>query len=323
MIQINIAIIGATGLVGQNFIQALEEKDLNFNTIKLFTSKKSAGKEIMVKGIKYITEELNESSLTKDLDYAFFFASSSISEKYVPICQELGVIAIDNSSFFRMDKEIPLIVPEINSKKLKDHQYIIANPNCTTVQATMALKPLHDKFGLKRVIISTYQAVSGAGIEAVQDLENGTTNTLKYPIKNNLFPEIDAILENGYTKEEEKIINETRKILDLPNLAITATCVRVPVLTGHSESISIQFENKFELEEVIKTLKNAKGVHLENIPQPSQIVGKDEVLVGRIRRDESVENGLNIFVVADNLRKGAATNALQIMEALENERTNI
>jgi len=221
-----------------------------------------------------------------------------------------------------MESDVPLIAPEVNSESLKNHCGIIANPNCTTIQAVLALKPLHDKFGLKRVIISTYQAVSGAGIEAVRDLENGTTNALKYTIKNNLFPEIDTLLENGYTKEEIKIINETRKILELPDLNITATCVRVPVKTGHSESISIEFEKEFELEDVIKTLESAPGIELKNVPKPSDISGKDGVLVGRIRRDESVKNGLNIFVVADNLRKGAATNALQIMEVL-NEKTNI
>jgi len=312
----NIAIIGATGLVGQNFIKALEEKNIKFDNISFFTSKKSAGKKIELKNKAYITEELTEQSLTKDFNYAFFFAGGDISKKYVPIAAKLGIIAIDNSSVFRMDEAIPLIVPEVNIEKAANHKNIIANPNCTTIQAVVALKPLHDKFNLKRVIISTYQAVSGAGIEAVRDIENGTANALKYKIQKNLFPEVGEFLENGYTDEEIKIINETRKILDFKNLNITATCVRVPVLNGHSESINIEFENEFKIEEIITTLENAKGIKLQTTPQPANINGKDDVLIGRIRRDESVKNGINIFVVADNLRKGAATNALQIFEKL-------
>ena len=315
MIKINIAVVGATGLVGQTFLKALE--NVSFNSLELFTSKKSKGKEITVQGKVYKTQELTEGSFHKGIDYAFFFAGGEISEEYVPKAAKLGIIAIDNSSFFRMKEGVPLIVPEVNPHKLKGHGNIIANPNCTTIQAVCALKPLHDKFGLKRVIVSTYQAVSGAGIGAVKDLDENTTNVLKYPIKNNLFPEIDVITENGYTKEEIKIINETRKILELKELKITSTCVRVPVENGHSESITIELEKEFTIEEVIKTLEAAKGVKLKNIPQPLNAADNDDVFVGRIRKDDSAKNSLNIFTVSNNIRKGAATNALQIMNLLE------
>ncbi len=275
----------------------------------------------------------------------FFLRVGSTSKKYAPIAAEKGCIVVDNSSAFRMDKDVPLVVPEVNPEEFRNNHGIIANPNCSTIQAVVALKPLDDKYKIKRIVYSTYQAVSGAGRNGVLDLENGTKDyvqnfgdidsTLKsksnidyelhkfnYPIFSNCLPQIDVFLENGYTKEEEKMINETRKILKKPDLKITATTVRVPVFNSHSESINIEFENSFDINELIETLSNAPGVIVQDniekclYPLAINASGHDEVFVGRIRRDYSVENGINIWVVADNIRKGAASNAVQIIEKM-------
>lgn len=322
MKKINLAIVGATGMVGNTFIQVLEDRDFPFDNLYLFASAKSAGSKLTVKGKEYVVEELTENSFDKDIDVALFSAGGTISEKFAPIAKEKGVIVVDNSSAWRMDDEVPLVIPEVNPEAIKESKGIIANPNCSTIQSVVPLKPLHDAFKIKRIIYSTYQAVSGSGVKGVADLENGTTDNYPHPISYNCLPHIDSFLDNGYTKEEVKMIDETKKILNDYNLKITATTVRVPVKNGHAVSVNLEFEKPFEISEVFELLKNAPGIVVEDDPQntvyPMQISvsGKDEVYVGRIRRDFSVENGLNLWVVADNIRKGAATNTIQIAELL-------
>ena len=321
-----LAIVGATGLVGRTALTVLEEKNLPNFEYKLFCSKKSAGTEIKFLGKTYIAEELTDKSFDEGFDFAIFSAGGETAKHFAPIAAQKGCIVIDNSSAFRMDKDVPLVVPEVNPNDIKSNKGIIANPNCSTIQAVVALKPLDDKYKIKRVVYSTYQAVSGAGILGLEDLKNKSTgNDLKkfaHPIYNNCLPHIDVFTENGYTKEELKMVNETRKILNKPNLAVTATAVRVPVENCHGESINIEFENDFELDDVINTLKNAPGIivydDVQNDIYPLATVanGHDEVYVGRIRRDFSQPNTLNLWVVADNIRKGAASNAIQILEKL-------
>ena len=321
-----LAIVGATGLVGRTALTVLEEKNLPNFEYKLFCSKKSAGTEIKFLEKTYIAEELTDNSFDEGFDFAIFSAGGETAKHFAPIAAQKGCIVIDNSSAFRMDKDVPLVVPEVNPNNIKLNQGIIANPNCSTIQAVVALKPLDDKYKIKRVVYSTYQAVSGAGVFGLEDLKNKSTgNDLKkfaHPIYNNCLPHIDVFTENGYTKEELKMINETRKILNKPDLAVTATAVRVPVENCHGESINIEFENDFELDDVINTLKNAPGIivydDVQNDIYPLATVanGHDEVYVGRIRRDFSQPNTLNLWVVADNIRKGAASNAIQILEKL-------
>ena len=338
-----LAVVGATGVVGQKMIEVLEERNLPINEYVFFASARSAGKTIKFKDDIYVVRELTEESLKDHFNFALFSAGGETSLKYSPIAAQHGCIVIDNSSAFRMNDDVPLVVPEVNSDDLKSHKGIIANPNCSTIQAVCALKPLDDNFEIKRIVYSTYQAVSGAGSKGIHDLENGikdyfenntsmgdVENTeqnydlekFKYPIFNNCLPHIDKFLENGYTKEEEKMINETRKILGKPHLSITATTVRVPVFNSHCESINIEFEKEFELEKIFDILRNAPGIIVQDSPSeeiyaiPTSVSGKNEVFVSRIRRDFSVKNGLNIWVVADNIRKGAASNAVQILEKL-------
>lgn len=322
----NFAIVGATGMVGQHFIKVLEERNLPIKHIFFFASSRSAGSTIRFQGNEYPVEELNERSFEREIDIALFSAGGSISATYAPIAKRKGIVVIDNSSHWRMDPTVPLVVPEVNPEDIRWHSGIIANPNCSTIQAVVALKPLHDKYSLKRVIYSTYQAVSGAGMQGHLDLQrgiNGEPNTkFPHPIAHNVIPHIDVFLENGYTKEEVKMIEETRKILHLPSLKVTATTVRVPVYNGHSESINVEFERDFLLPELTEVLTSAPGIVVEDntstnqYPMPSFVSGKDDVYVGRIRRDESVNSGINLWVVADNIRKGAATNAVQIAEKL-------
>ena len=321
-----LAIVGATGLVGRTVLKVLEEEKLPISTYKLFASSKSAGATIKFMGTDYIVNELTENSFDEHFDFAIFSAGGDTSKKYSPIAASKGCIVIDKSSAFRMDSSVPLVVPEVNPEKIKENKGIISNPNCSTIQAVVALKPLDDKFKIKRIVYSTYQAVSGAGKKGLDDLNNGLKGLpptkFPYPIINNCLPHIDVFLDNGYTKEEEKMINETRKILGKPNLKVTATTVRVPVENSHSESINIEFENSFELDEVIETLKKSPGIIVQDdvmnniYPLATNATGHNEVFVGRIRRDFSVENGINIWVVADNIRKGAAANAVQILEKL-------
>ena len=322
----NIAVVGATGMVGRTFLKVLEEFKLPVENYYLMASKRSAGKTVNFMGKDYVVEELNEHSFDKDIDIALFSAGGSTSEKFAPIAAEHGVVVIDNASAWRMDPKVPLVVPEVNPDDIKWNNGIIANPNCSTIQAMVALKPLHDKYKIKRVVYSTYQAVSGAGLAGWQDLENGLKGEApkKFPhqIAGNCLPHIDVFLPNGYTKEEMKMVNETRKILGDDSIRITATTVRVPVFSSHSESINVEFYNQFDLDELRSVLENAPGIIVQDdvehdvYPLALDAAGKNETFVGRIRRDESVESGVNLWVVADNIRKGAATNAVQIAQKL-------
>ncbi|MDK0532146.1 MAG: aspartate-semialdehyde dehydrogenase [Clostridium perfringens] len=323
----NVAIVGVTGNVGRKFLEILEERNFPVKELYLFASKRSAGKTLKFKGEDVLVEELCEANIeNKKIDFALFSAGGSVSLEFAPIFAKHGAVVIDNSSAWRMDKEVPLVVPEVNPEDVKWHKGIIANPNCSTIQAMVALKPLYDKYGIKRIVYSTYQAVSGAGIQGILDLQEGTTKKFPYPILGNVIPHIDVFLDNGYTKEEIKMIEETKKILHDDNLRITATTVRVPVLNAHSESINVELNSEFELENVIDLFNSSKGIivhdDVENLkyPTPLELSGKDEVFVGRIRRDFSLDNGLNLWVVADNIRKGAALNAIQIAEILINEK---
>lgn len=328
MKKVNLAVVGVTGMVGRTFIKVLEEKNLPIDNFYVFASARSAGQKVMFKGKEYTVEELTETSFDRGIDIALFSAGGSTSEEFSPIAASKGCIVIDNSSAWRMDKEVPLVVPEVNPEDIKWNKGIIANPNCSTIQAMVALKPLNDKYKIKRVVYSTYQAVSGAGMGGWTDLEEGLKGNApkKFPhaIANNCLPHIDVFMDNGYTKEELKMVNETRKILHAPDMKITATAVRVPVFNSHSESINVEFEKPFDLEELVETLKSAPGVILKNnskaneYPLATEATGHDEVYIGRIRRDESVESGVNLWVVADNIRKGAAANAVQIAEVIIN-----
>ncbi len=328
MEKINLAIVGATGLVGRAIIDVIQERNIPVEKCKLFCSSKSAGQVINVFGKDIVTEELKEDSFDEGFDFAIFSAGGDVSRKFAPIAASKGCIVVDNSSAFRMEEDVPLVVPEVNPEDIKWNKGIIANPNCSTIQAMLPLKALDDKYGIKRVVFSTYQAVSGAGKKAVDDLYNDGTTPLKkfpHPIVNNCLPHIDVFGDNGYSKEEMKMINETRKILHKPDLKVTATTVRVPVLNSHSESINIELEKDFDLNELKETLGQMENLIIVDNPSNNEYPlatnasGHDEVFVGRIRRDESVDYGVNIWVVADNIRKGAATNAVQIVEKLINE----
>ncbi|MDK2564211.1 aspartate-semialdehyde dehydrogenase [Romboutsia sedimentorum] len=322
----NIAIVGATGMVGRTFLKVLDQRNFEIDNLYLFSSKKSAGSVVKFRDKEYIVEELNEDSFSRDIDIALFSAGGGVSKKFAPIAKENGVIVVDNSSAWRMDKDIPLVVPEVNPKDIDWNNGIIANPNCSTIQSVVPLKVLHENFKIKRVIYSTYQAVSGSGIGGIMDLENGINGeeNKKYPhqIAYNCIPHIDDFMENGYTKEEIKMIEETKKILNDQDIRVTATTVRVPVKYGHSVSINIEFEKEFELDKVYELLKSVDGIVViddiknNTYPMSIDVEGKDEVYVGRIRRDYSIDNGINMWVVADNIRKGAATNTVQIAELL-------
>ena len=358
MKKIRLAVVGATGLVGRTVLKVLEEKKLPIDEYVLFASKNSSGKKLRFMDKDYIVQELNDLSFDSGFDYAIFSAGGKVAKKYAPIASSKGCIVVDNSSAFRMDNDVPLVVPEVNPEEIKNNHGIIANPNCSTIQAVVALKPLDAKYKIKRIVYSTYQAVSGAGRNGVLDLQNGiidymqkfsefsqnqNSNALSndlnfssaklnyelpkfnYPIFSNCLPHIDVFLDNGYTKEEEKMINETRKILKRPDLKITATAVRVPVFNAHSESINVEFENVFDLTELKNILSSAPGIVLQDdiekciYPLAINASGHDNVFVGRVRRDYSVDYGINFWVVADNIRKGAASNAVQIVEKMLKE----
>lgn len=326
MKEYKLAIVGATGLVGRKVIEVIQEYDLPISQCSFFATRRSAGTDFFFKGKQCLVQELKSNSFDEGFDFAIFSAGSEASKYFAPIAAEKGCIVVDNSSAFRMDKDVPLVVPEVNPEAIKQNHGIIANPNCSTIQAVLPLKALDDKYTIKRIVYSTYQAVSGAGQEGVNDLKRGLQDEepqkFPYPIVNNCLPHIDSFLDNGYTKEEEKMINETRKILNKPNLKITATTVRVPVINSHSESINVEFEKDFDLKELKEVLKNAPGVIVEDDPQNNvyplalNATGHDESFVGRIRRDFSVESGINFWCVADNIRKGAASNAVQIVKKL-------
>ncbi|MDU1413146.1 MAG: aspartate-semialdehyde dehydrogenase [Clostridium sp.] len=326
----NVAVVGATGMVGRQFISILNERNFPINNLYLFSSSRSAGTTISFNNEEILVEELKtENIVNKKIDFALFSAGGSVSLEFAPTFAKSGAIVIDNSSAWRMDPSVPLIVPEVNPEDISWHKGIIANPNCSTIQAMVALKPLDDKYGLKRVVYSTYQAVSGAGLQGFNDLKDGVNNIppkkFQYPIAYNVIPQIDVFTENGYTKEEMKMINETHKILHNSAVKVTATTVRVPVFHGHSESINIEFNKPFEVEDIFNLYNNSPGVVVvddtnNNVyPMPVDIAGKDEVYIGRIRRDFSIDNGINIWVVSDNIRKGAALNAIQIAELFINK----
>lgn len=326
MKKVNVAIVGATGMVGRTFLKVLKERKFPIDNLYLFSSAKSAGNIVKFAGKDYVVEELTENSFDRDIQIALFSAGGAISEKFAPIAASKGVLVVDNSSYWRMDPKVPLVVPEVNPEAVKDHNGIIANPNCSTIQAVVPLKPLQEKYKIKRIVYSTYQAVSGSGVKGVKDLENGingeSNEFYPKPIAYNCLPHIDVFTENGYTKEEMKMVNETMKIFNDYDIKVTATTVRVPVKNCHSESINVELKKPFELDNIIEELKNTDGIIVidnpEKLEYPTTIDsnGNDEVFVGRIRRDFSIDNGINFWCVADNIRKGAATNAVQIAELL-------
>jgi aspartate-semialdehyde dehydrogenase len=325
-----IAVVGATGLVGTKILQVLEERNFPFDDLILVASANSVGKELICKNKIYKIISMQE-AINQKPDVALFSAGSSTSLEYAPKFAEVGTTVVDNSSAWRMSAQHKLIVPEVNAHILTKNDKIIANPNCSTIQMVVALNPLHLKYKIKRIVVSTYQSVTGTGKKAVDQLfgERKGENIEKiypYPIDLNLLPHIDTFLDNGYTKEEMKMVNETKKIMGDENIKVTSTTVRVPVIGGHSEAVNIEFENEFDLLEVRKILENTKGVIVKDdfaqlqYPMPIDAHEKDEVFVGRIRRDETQPKTLNMWIVADNLRKGAATNAIQIAEYLLEKR---
>jgi aspartate-semialdehyde dehydrogenase len=320
-----VAVVGATGMVGTVMLQVLREQAFPITELFPVASEKSIGSELDFGGLTYPVIGL-QAALDKKPDIAIFSAGGAISLEWAPKFAEVGTVVIDNSSAWRMDHTKKLIVPEINGHLLSLSDKIIANPNCSTIQLVMVLAPLHKKYSIKRVVVSTYQSITGTGVKAVQQMENERNGlagemAYKYPIDKNCIPQCDDFMDNGYTKEEMKLSNETKKILD-PAIKLTATAVRVPVVGGHSEAVNIAFENDFDLAEVRKLLHDTPGVVLKDdtetftYPMPKYAEGKDDVFVGRIRRDESQENTLNLWIVADNLRKGAATNAVQIAQLI-------
>lgn len=322
----NVAVVGATGMVGRKFLEVLTERKLPVENYYLFASARSAGNQIDFMGKTHTIIELNEENIkAHKVDIALFSAGGDVSKEFAPIFAKNGALVIDNSNAWRRDPLVPLVVPECNAEDIKNHKNIIANPNCSTIQAVVALKPLHEAFGIKRIVYSTYQAVSGAGVKGYNDLKDGINGVapkkFPHPIFGNCLPHIDVFLDNGYTKEEDKMIFETKKILNDWDLKITATCVRVPVYYGHSESVNVEFKKPCTLEQVKDVLKKAQGVIVQDdvnnnvYPMAINAENKDEVFVGRIRMDDTVDSGVNLWIVADNIRKGAATNAVQIAEA--------
>lgn len=321
-----IAVVGVTGMVGQVMLNVLEERNFPITELIPVASERSVGKEISFKGKVYKIISLEDAILAKP-NIALFSAGGSTSLQWAPKFAELGTTVIDNSSAWRMDHSKKLIVPEINANTLTKDDKIIANPNCSTIQMVVALAPLHSKYKIKRLVVSTYQSITGTGVKAVKQLENELAGikgemAYPYPIHQNALPHCDVFENNGYTKEEMKLVRETQKILNDRTIAVTATAVRIPTAGGHSESVNIEFENDFDLTEIRQLLNNAEGVTVQDnpdvnvYPMPIYANGKDDVFVGRIRRDESQPNSLNMWIVSDNLRKGAATNAIQIAEYL-------
>jgi aspartate-semialdehyde dehydrogenase len=325
----DIAVVGASGLVGRKILQVLEERNFPAGKIVAIASEASHGKEIAVSKRTYKLQKMTHDTF-KNLEFAFFSAGGHVSLEYVPKAVKDGLTVIDNSSAFRMNDDVPLVVPEVNRPDIFKNKGIIANPNCSTIQLVMVLKPLDDRFKLKRVVVSTYQSVAGAGNKGVMQLEKElhkaegvhTKSVFPHPIAYNALPQIDIFFDNGYTKEELKVIDETKKILGRSDLKITSTCVRVPTIGGHSESVNLEFENKFSLHEIREILSNTKGVKVidepkeSKYPMPIDSYDRDEVFVGRIRTDDTVKHGLNLWIVSDSVRKGAATNAVQIAEEL-------
>ena len=333
MRKFNVAVVGATGAVGNEMISVLEQRDFPVGELRLLASERSIGKELEFKGKSYPVEVLGENSFA-GMEIGLFSAGGSISQKFAPIAAAAGCIVVDNTSAFRMEPDIPLVVPEVNPDDigLYTKRGIIANPNCSTIQMVVALKPIYDAVGIRRVVVTTFQAVSGTGKKAMEELEDQTKSLLNfkepkikvYPhqIAFNCLPQIDVFVDNGYTKEEMKMINETKKIMGDSSIAVTATTVRVPVFRCHSESVNIETDQKISAAEVRELLSRAPGVIVRDNPAKSEYplaidaAGLDETFVGRIREDESIDNGINMWIVSDNLRKGAALNAVQIAEVL-------
>lgn len=326
----NVCIVGATGLVGRTILEVLAQRNIPINHLIPLASERSAGKEILFNG-KQIRVQLLEPKAFDGMDYALFSAGNAISLEYAPIAVKKGAVVIDNSSAFRMQKDVPLVVPEVNPQDILKNHGIIANPNCSTIQLVVVLKPLLDAFKIKRVVVSTYQSITGAGKRAVDQLNDEIANRpvenskLPHQIAYNVIPHIDIFFDDGYTKEEVKIMDESKKILG-KNIPITATAARVPVFGGHSESVNIEFEKQCSAEEVKNILRKAPGIIVfddpknNKYPMPILSHNRDEVFVGRIRKDNSVKSGINLWITADNLRKGAATNAVQILEELLSKR---
>lgn len=322
---IRVAILGITGLVGQTMLSILEEKNLPLDELAVFASARSAGTKLMFKGQELEVGELTEEAIRQGkYDYILSALDSDISKVFSPIAASVGSVVIDNSSCFRMTEGIPLVVPEVNGKDALDNDGIIANPNCSTIQSVVALVPIFENFGIKRIVYNTYQAVSGSGVNGIKDLEDGIKGEANsfYPhqIAYNVLPHIDDFLETGYTKEEMKMIDETRKMFHKPSLPITATTVRVPVRGAHSISINVETEKPVDLDQLRQLYRDTEGIVLQDdvknnvYPLALETEGKDEVFVGRIRKDNSIENGINLWCTADNIRKGAALNAIQILE---------
>ncbi|MGR3219600.1 MAG: aspartate-semialdehyde dehydrogenase [Candidatus Anammoxibacter sp.] len=332
---VNVAVVGATGAVGREMVKILEERNFPVNELRLLASKQSEGKKIKFHGKDVVVKELNKDSFD-GVNIGLFSAGGGISKEFAPIAVKAGTVVVDNTDAFRMDRDVPLVVPEVNIEEIKNHKGIIANPNCSTIQMVLVLKPLHDEAVIKRVVVSTYQAVSGAGLKAIDELEKETMSILSNDgqYKRNIFPhqiafnvlpqipQSDAFLANGYTSEEMKMINETKKIMSCDTMGITVTTVRVPVQRSHSESINVETVRKITSNRAKELLAGSPGVTLVDdpaqqlYPLASDAVGKDDTFVGRIREDYSIANGLNLWVVSDNLRKGAALNAVQIAEKL-------
>jgi aspartate-semialdehyde dehydrogenase len=329
----NVAVVGATGAVGNEMIETLEARDFPVKSLKLLASERSFGVSISYRGRDVPVEVLDENSF-KGVEIGLFSAGGSVSQKFAPIAAESGCVVIDNTSAFRMEPDVPLVVPEVNPHAIKDYKKrgIIANPNCSTIQMVVALKPLHDAARIKRIVVSTYQAVSGTGKKAIAELEGQVTaiynnkeithSVYPHQIAFNCLPHIDVFVDNGYTKEEMKMINETKKIMEDDSIQVTATTVRVPVFYGHSEAVNVEFERELTPDEARELLSKAPGVIVADDPAKNiyplaiYAAGKDATFVGRIRKDESIANALNLWVVADNIRKGAALNAVQIAEIL-------
>ncbi|WP_424925782.1 aspartate-semialdehyde dehydrogenase [Bacillus safensis] len=330
---LHIAVVGATGAVGQQMLKTLADRDFEMDTLTLLSSKRSAGTKVTFRGQEYTVQEATPESF-EGVNIALFSAGGNVSKALAPEAVKRGAIVVDNTSAFRMDENIPLVVPEVNEKDLHDHQGIIANPNCSTIQMVAALEPLRQAYGMKKVIVSTYQAVSGAGHEAIDELysqsqailnkEDVKPEVMPYQIAFNAIPQIDKFQDNGYTFEEMKMINETKKIMHMPELEVAATCVRLPIETGHSESVYVELEsNDATVEDLKSILKDAPGITLQDdpsqqiYPMPADAVGKNDVFVGRIRKDLDRPNGFHMWIVSDNLLKGAAWNSVQIAESLK------
>ncbi|VAX25516.1 Aspartate-semialdehyde dehydrogenase [hydrothermal vent metagenome] len=329
----NVAVVGATGAVGEEMIKILEERQFPVSVFRPLASSRSAGMEVSFRGESYIVEELTHDSF-EGINIAIFSAGAARSKEFAPSAVDAGAVVVDNSSAFRMDPDIPLVVPEVNRNAIERHKGIIANPNCSTIQLVTALKPLHDAARIKRIVISTYQSVSGAGKEAIDELSQQTKDMFNFQdiepkifpaqIAFNCIPQIDVFLEDGYTKEEAKMINETKKIMEDESIQVTATCVRVPVFYSHGESVNLEFAVPIAPDFAREILMNAPGIEVVDTPEEqkyplaTEAAGKDPVYVGRIRRDNTVKHGLNMWIVSDNIRKGAALNAIQIAEELLN-----